>query len=110
MAIIVTKELFNKVEEKLGKYKSFNLKDFFKLSEEEQRNIINFRTNFHNEIVKNFLIEKNIDFVEEEKEGRGKIFVFYLKGKKVFAEHELGKIGIFYYSEDYACNPCRIKF
>ena len=63
-----------------------------------------------NEIL-DILEEKKIEFTIEEKLGWGKIFVFYIKGKKVFCNSiKNGKLSVYYYSENYSCKSCRIRF
>lgn len=57
--------------------------------------------------------EKNIDFKIEIKEGWGKIFVFEIRGNKVFTNtysKKKKKLDIYYYSDEYSCKPCRLKF
>jgi len=69
-----------------------------------------FDDHFTNDVCK-MLEDKGIEYTVEVKENCGKIAVFYLKGKKVFTySFRKGKLDVFYYSEEDACNSCRIRF
>ncbi|NLN25340.1 MAG: hypothetical protein GX163_06775 [Bacteroidetes bacterium] len=74
---------------------------------------------FHLEVIKRKIAKiqqelssKGIKSIIEEKENWGKIVVFELKGKKVFCSgyKKNGKMDVWYYSDEYCCNQCRIKF
>lgn len=65
---------------------------------------------FTNDVCK-MLEDKGIEYTIEVKELWGKIAVFYLNDKKVFTNSfRRGKLEVFYYSEEYTCSSCRIRF
>ena len=58
------------------------------------------------------LSENNLKYNIEIKEGWGPIFVFELRGKKVFTNtysNKKKKLEKYYYSDEYSCKQCRIK-
>lgn len=93
------------MQEKINKY--------FKLSEKNQKELIERNLFKHQERVLLFLKSKHIIFEEKIKEKWGTIFVFTLRGKMIFiceiAIFKKGKPELWYYSDEYSCKRCYMK-
>jgi hypothetical protein len=95
----VNMEIYDKNREKLMGHPRFSEERYLKNTEKEVKDILN------------LFNEKNIDFEIEIKDGWGLIYVFEIRGNKVFAPgFKKGKLDLYYYSEEYSCKGCRLKF
>ena len=92
-------DIYGKNREKLMEYPGFSEERYLKNIEKEVGDILN------------IFNDKNIDFEIEMKDGWGLIYVFEIRGNKVFTHgFKKGKLDVYYYSDEYSCKGCRLKF
>jgi len=90
----------------------FKIKEFFKLSNDEQQAIIQKRREKTHIQIEEILKKKHIRYSTQIKEKWGKIYTFTHKNKKIFTNSftSKGNLELWHYSNEYTCSRSFLKY